>query len=249
MKKILIFAKAVVFSAVFMFLSGCDRQPAADVSFDNDGFNLALNDVYSNFGSLTRSSGPEDTDAYIEDVEMLMNWLQDIADEYGVKEIVENSAYYKDLDMSDISELAEMDAAERTDFINRNATPEFTKIYTQLAENFTLSGTDGIEFLTNNTDLLPNEKLALTAGFTLFGNRQEGIFTRSNDCTKAYSDALDDCYEEGLIGLVVSFGSAFGGVIPGIATLIGTGALYIDCVNDAKKALEACLEKAKDIGY
>ena len=227
----------LVFS--LLLISGCMRK-TAPARFDNDGFNRTLVQVYENFGSLggaTRSydfNDPADWDAYMEELEILVSWLQNIATEYEVCEIVENSPYYKNTEMFGDIAAREFNQNERRQFIDENATPEFKLIYSQIINDITEFS---IQYVIENSDLLPNEKLAFAACIS-FSNDWNNVFsTRGLDaCDKQFNKDMSKCHGDTL-------GQAIVCVIIGVAFPVTAGGAAYG-VLDAFRDYQKCTDNA-----
>ena len=248
MKKIPLFACLFIVFSLFLIMS-CARK-AAPPEFDYEGFNRALTHVYDTFGSFggaTRAydfSDPADWDAYMEELEMLISWLQDIAEEYGIAETVENSPYYKNTGMFAALEADGFSESVRLEFIDANATPEFKRLYAQVMNDISEFG---IDYVIENSDLLPNEKLAFATCLAMY-NDPENISTRSSgDCENKYIRAMNKCRDKaaGRVLLCMLGGCIPGGQIISFGALIGVLMAESDCYDNARAEFKNC--KANEV--
>jgi len=246
MKKFPLLINLLVVLSLMAF-PGCVRK-SAPAGFDHDGFNRALTGVYESFcsfGGATRASDPgypEEWDAYVEELEMLISWLQDIADEYGIPAIVENSPYYKNTGMFGDIPVSELGQTECMEFIAANSTPEFRRLLMQIDDDI---AEYGVVYVIENSDLLPNEKLAFTACVALlYGDNFDGVFTRGfDDCDKQFNKDMNKCHGrtlgQALVCIIVGVGFPItaGGAVYGVIDAFNE---YQKCLDNAWATLKKC---------
>jgi len=235
--------------ALFTILPGCDRRCERGSAFDDEGFNRDLTQVYNSFSSFdgaTRSydlADPDEWDAYMEELEMLVSWLQNIATEYGISEIVENSHYYKHTNMFSQLVAGGFSEAECLEFINANATPEFKRMYVQMGNDISQYE---IGYIIENSDLLPNEKLAFTTCLAMYNDLTLGNwFTRGmSECDKQLMQDTLKCKDNTAVSMLFWIG--VGIFVPKIGSggaIVGIGNALIEegkCIDAAIVTFNKC---------
>lgn len=248
-----------------LLFASCDSivdKTSEETDFVKDLIELSNRDFHF-FKSSTRSSVTEDLNEMILD-ELVLNEMidaaLDLSSKHDLEQVILASGYYSNLDQ--FRENLSVDRA--LEIMATNSTPEFYSMMMTLMDGEILDD----DLIINNTNLLPNEQVAIIMVNNLAkNNMQNNLFTATRgapdlsfDCIGGYQKTMKVCDRWLYAGLGLTVAFAF---IPGFqffsplfaaATAIdnsncSTGAMvaYMECVEAKTVDDEEEIEKSNDV--